>query len=90
MITNMTNLFFTIIFFLGKVELFVDSLEPRDYFLVHSKHLEIESSKLFKWTGSHRIAVGLKDVFESDKNEFIVLKTEETVPPGNYTIAISK
>ena len=77
-------------FFLGKVELFINSLEPRNHFLVHSKNLEILKADLFRWTGSHRVQVGLEEVFSYEKNEFIVLRTPEVVAAGNYTIMISK
>jgi len=74
----------------GKVDILVNSQESRDHFLVHGKYLDIDNSKLFRWTGSHRIEIPLQDVFKSDKNEFIVFKTNEVVDPGNYSISISK
>ena len=33
--------------------------------------------------------IGLEEVFVYEKNEFIVMRTSETVAAGNYTIMIS-
>ena len=79
------------LFFPGKVDILLNSQEPRDYFLVHSKYLEIDESHLFLWkSSSHRVELELKPVLRSDKNEFLILATPETAQAGNYTISLSK
>lgn len=69
--------------FSGKVDLQVHSQEPRDHFLVHVKYLEIESARVTR-NGVHPVDV--MEVMEYQKNEFLVLRTSQTVDAGNYTL----
>ena len=66
----------------------VTSKEQRDHFLVHSKHLDILSSNIKQNQKDVELLEVLPMVHE--KHEFLVFRTKDNVPPGNYTINIGK
>ncbi len=68
--------------FYGKVDIDVEAKTRRDFFSVHIKYLKIESAKL---TRNGR-DIDLMDVMEYKPNEFLVMRTSDTVPAGNYTM----
>ena len=72
----------------GNVSIHVTSLEARDHFLVHSKYLDILAANI----KSGQQEVDLVEVLpmEHKKNEFLVFRTKNHVPRGNYTINIGK
>ena len=74
------------ILFSGQVAIQVQSLKERDHFLVHSKYLEILASNIKK----DQKEVDLIEVLpmEHKKHEFLVFRTKDNVPKGNYTINI--
>ena len=71
---------------LGNVSIHVKSLKERNHFLVHSKHLEILASNIKK----DQVEIDLIEVLpmEHKKHEFLVFRTKDNVPQGNYTINI--
>ena len=75
-------------FLSGNVSIHVTSKEQRDHFLVHSKYLDILSSNIKQ----NQKEVELLEVLpmEHEKHEFLVFRTKDNVPPGNYTINIGK
>ena len=52
--------------------------------MVHSKYLEILDSNIKR----NQRELDLLEVLPYKKNEFLVFRTRDNVPPGNYTINI--
>ena len=72
--------------FLGKVDIEVESQEPRDYFLTHIKYLEVMSAKLTR-NGTN---IDIIEAMEYPPNEFFVIRTSKIVDPGKYIIHFGK
>jgi len=68
--------------FSGKVDIFINSLEKRDYFLAHIKYLKIEKAWLTK-NGNDK-EIDLIEAMEYKPNEFYVMRTTNIVDPGKY------
>ena len=64
------------------------STEERDHFLVHSKYLDILASNVKRGQKEVDLVEVLPLVHE--KHEFLVFRTKDNVPPGNYTINIGR
>ena len=67
------------------MSILVNAVEPRDHFLVHVKHLDLKVVKLLKPSGQE---IGTLAIIEHRNNEFLVIRPEQEVPVGNYTIRI--
>ena len=74
--------------FSGNVSIHVTSKEERDHFLVHSKYLHILASNVKRDQKEVDLVEVLPLVHE--KHEFLVFRTKDNVPPGNYTINIGR
>jgi len=75
--------------FMGRVSIQIQSLEARDHFLVHVKHLDIEDARMTTTTDAAAAApIDLMEVIEHKPNEFLVFRTKDQVPAGNYTLHI--
>ena len=72
--------------FSGKVDIEVESQEPRDYFLAHVKYLDIETAKLTR----NGVEIDLMEAMEYKPNEFFVMRTSQTVPKGKYIMHFGK
>ena len=68
--------------FSGKVDIHINSTEPRDYFMAHVKYLDIQQAKL---TRNGR-DIDLMEAMEYKPNEFFVMRTAQTVPKGKYVM----
>ena len=72
--------------FSGKVSIEVESQESRNFFLVHTKYLDIEKSRVLK----NGREMDILDAFEYKPNEFYVIKMADTVVKGKYVIDLGK
>ena len=72
--------------FSGKVSIEVESQESREFFLVHTKYLDIEQWRISK--NGRDIAIA--EAFEYKPNEFFVMKLENAVEKGKYIIDLRK
>ena len=72
--------------FSGKVDIEIDSLEERDYFLAHVKYLEILDAKLTR----NGADIDLMEAMEYEPNEFFVMRTSQMAPPGKYIMHFGK
>ena len=67
----------------------VNSTQSRDYFLIHTKYLDIDSAKLFRNSKANPInEVSLLEAIEYEKNEFLVFRTNGKVQPGIYIMSM--
>lgn len=70
--------------FSGRVDISIKTTEPREFILVHVKHLNITKSEVRDQAGA---IVPLKQAFEYEPKEFWVLIPEsDHVPIGNYSL----
>ena len=72
--------------FYGKVDIEVNSLEERDYFVVHVKDFMEISARLTK----NDQPIDIMETIDYKKNEYFVIRTSETVPKGTYVIHFGK
>ncbi|XP_014246803.1 glutamyl aminopeptidase-like isoform X2 [Cimex lectularius] len=61
----------------------IDVFENRNYLFLHMKGLNMLSSQLFTANG---VSIPILDAFPFKKNEYWVILTEETLPPGAYIL----
>lgn len=74
--------------FSGRVAIEINSTAPRDYFLLHTKWLAIEDTRLEEQQpdGSWQ-DVSLHDAFEYEPHEFWVVRTDEQVSAGLFRLS---
>ena len=75
-----------LILFPGRVDVHVNSSSPRDHFLIHVKHLNIESARLYRGETKEN-EIDLIESMEYERNEFFVMRTEATVGEGKYIMS---
>jgi len=69
--------------FNGQVTIHIEARKTSDYFLVHTKYLDITQTKLRNAAGS---TVPIQSAFEFRENEFWVVEPEYALPSGNYSL----
>lgn len=72
--------------FNGSVEIHINLTKSRTFLLVHTKFLEITSTKLHEANGKE---IDLSETFEYFPNEFWVVKLNSEIPPGLYILAMN-
>lgn len=71
--------------FSGRVTIAIESTAPTNYFLVHTKYLDISESSLQTSLGD---TIPILETFEYTKNEFWVVVVEGEVGAGNYSLSL--
>lgn len=72
------------IFLSGRVRIDILATKPADYFLVHSKGLDIQETELER----EGAAVPLQSVFEFTQHQFWVVIPQSQAGPGNYSLTL--
>ena len=70
------------IFLSGRVRIDILATQPADYFLVHSKGLDIQETEL----ETEGAPVPLQSVFLFPEHQFWVVVPQSRAPPGNYSL----
>lgn len=74
--------------FSGSVEINISMDERRDFLVVHSKYLNIHSTKLSYTNDRDKKEISIKEVFEYEPNEFWVVRTSDMFGPANVTLSL--
>lgn len=72
--------------FSGTVDIHINLTKSRTFLLVHTKFLEITSTKLRKGNQATGNEIDLSETFEYEPNEFWVVKLNSEIAPGLYIL----
>ena len=81
-LTQFVGFFRLEIFLSGRVRIDILATQPADYFLVHSKGLDIQETEL----ETEGAPVPLQSVFLFPEHQFWVVVPQSQAPPGNYSL----
>lgn len=74
--------------FTGTVDIHLNITKNRDFILVHTKYLDITSTKLRKGTLANGEEIRISEAFEYTRNEFWVVKLNSELTPGMYMLSM--
>lgn len=74
--------------FNGSVKINISMDERRDFLVVHSKYLNIHSTKLSYTNDRDKKEIKITEVFEYEPNEFWVVRTSDMFGPANVTLSL--
>ena len=75
--------------FTGKIDIHINTTQPRDFLLVHIKYLTITSTKLRKGQEANGEEIGIGEAFEYAPNEFWVVKLNTEIAAGLYMLSMT-
>ena len=75
--------------FTGTIDIHINTTQPRDFILVHTKFLTVSSTKLTKGHEPNGEEIGISQTFEYAPNEFWVVKLNSEIPAGSYMLSMA-